>query len=319
MPLGDQALEFGDRGVEELGAFPHAAQHVDGAHHVDRVEVGVEGRRVALAELLGARVALLGPRGVAEDLAQLVDVELLPGHRLAERDQLLELRHDVGDVGRARLGGPAERDVQHEELRARDVRQVLEPLHVHVAADVVAHGDRGVRQRLARPHAALEEQADVGLDVRAVVARVARLLGLEDQGQRLLPDGVLERRHLGEHRQDVAGAQELDAVAGDHERARRDPVGVGAAELVHPRRHEPARVLVHLALVLPLRDRSRHGASRVSRRAWIRRRSRSRSACARRSTSFPRTPRGGAGCPPSRAPASSARSRRAPARRTWPA
>src|SRR6266571_1596884 len=57
--LRHEVLELGHGRVKELGGLLRAAQHIDRAHHVDGVEVGVEGCWMVLAQHFAASVALL--------------------------------------------------------------------------------------------------------------------------------------------------------------------------------------------------------------------------------------------------------------------
>src|SRR3989304_4829794 len=100
--------ELLDSLVEEVRGLPGPAEDVDGPHHVDRIEEGVEGGRGALAEVLRAGVPLLGPHRMGEDLPELVDIELLLADPLQHGDQLLDLLDDVPDVRRRGLWSPEE-------------------------------------------------------------------------------------------------------------------------------------------------------------------------------------------------------------------
>ena len=65
---------------------------------------------------------------------------------------------------------------------------MLEPLDVDVAADKVADDQRGLRNVAVFANPSAKRIPDVGLDVGAVVRRVADLLALDDVRQRFLPN-----------------------------------------------------------------------------------------------------------------------------------
>src|SRR5581483_11095876 len=126
---------------------------------------------------------------------------------------------------------PNERHVDVEGGGVGVFRQVLEPVQVHAAANVVAqhHGRHrnGGKARFASGH----EQADVGLDVGAVIGRVAHLLGLLDVGQRLLLDRQLQVVYFGKDRQQVERSDQLDRVTGDQQV--HGPRGAALGDLSH--------------------------------------------------------------------------------------
>jgi hypothetical protein len=111
----------------------------------------------------------LGAGREGEVLAQIVDVEAPAGQLLAQDDQLAHLAHYVGEVGGIdRVVAPIGH-VEHEQRRAVEFRQRLEPLHVGPAAAVVADQEVGWRQVAHRRLVAAVQQADVVLDVAAHV------------------------------------------------------------------------------------------------------------------------------------------------------
>ncbi len=247
---------------------------------------------------------------LAHHLAQAVDVELLPGDLLAERDQLAQLSLDVGAVALERLavrrivsaGAAPAGEVEHEHRAAVHPLPDLRPLDVRVAG-VRRDDERRLGELPVRMVAAGHVQARVHLHVAADVRRVAVVLGRRQELHRLAPHRGLERGDLREAHRDVERAQDLGDRAHHEHVGDRLPLLLGRRHLLPPALHQPAAlgpgradqvgvgsrpVLRLLRELLDVRHPS--PSLRRTRRAGTRRRSRPPSASARTRSSSPRTP-----------------------------
>src|SRR3972149_3980570 len=218
-PLVDPRPEVLEQEAVVLRAPLRPAQDVEGGHVEDRLEVRVAGRGVRLGGVEHLDPPPLRFHGLPKDASQPLAVERDPGDALAHRRQLLELRRDVVDV-RLRGRTLAEvRDVKHEQLRAVEVGERLEPLHERVAPGEVAHEEVRLRELPERALAVREHEADVVLHVPAHVAGVPEVLRAQDVVPRDLLDPALKRVDLRIHGEHVEALRELDDVP-RHEQVR---------------------------------------------------------------------------------------------------
>src|SRR5215467_10283698 len=133
-------LHFFERCLKESHSFFRSSETIERCHHGYGVEVSVERRRNIFGQSFNSRPHLAGLAGAPHDILESRVVQFFAADPFADLDNLFELSHHVGNIFWNWLSRwiAQERNIKVVDLPIAILCQMLEPLKVDIATDVVA-------------------------------------------------------------------------------------------------------------------------------------------------------------------------------------